>query len=90
MGDGIRKALSQLDLLDAGFCLHCSEVVGPNHHSAFIATTQATFTTTHIVDNNTKLLLFIKLDCHLAKCNHHSDHPGQNPVDGVIWDERLL
>ena len=52
---------------------HWWEVVGPNHHSAFL-------TTTHIVSNNTKLLLFMKLDCHLAECNHHSDHSGQNPV----------
>ena len=61
------------------FCPHWSEVVGLNHHSAFLTTTQATFTTTHIVNNNTKSLLLIKLDCHFAKCNHHSDDPGQNP-----------
>ena len=22
----------------------------------------------------------MKFDCHLAKCNHHSDYPGQNPA----------
>ena len=47
--------------------------------------TQASFTTTHIVYNNTKSLFF---HCHLAKHNHHSDHPGQNlatiPQDAYI------
>ena len=38
-----------------GFCPHWSEVVGPNHYSAFLTTTQATFTTNHIVNCNTKI-----------------------------------
>ena len=36
-----------------------------------------------MVNNNTKLLLFRKFDCHLAKCNHHSHHPRQNPDSGL-------
>ena len=61
---------------------HTGRVGGgqPNHHSSFLTTTQATFTTTHIVNNNTKSLLFMEFDCYLAKCNHHSDHLGQNPA----------
>ena len=69
----------------AGFCPHWSEVVGPNHHSTFLTTTLATFTTTHIVNYCTKWLLFMKFDCHLAKSNHHSDNPGQNPERGLYY-----
>ena len=45
------------------FCPHWSEVVGPNHLSACLTTTQATFTTTHkiIGNNNTKPLLFYEI-----------------------------
>ena len=61
-------------------CRVLPTLVGLNHHSAILTTNQATFTTTHIVNNSTKSLLFMKFDCSLSKNNHHSDHPGQNPV----------
>ena len=50
------------------------EVVCPNHPSAILTTTWATFTTT------THLLTVILNQLLLTKHCHHSDHPWQNPV----------
>ena len=59
-----------------GFCPHGWEVVGPNHHSSY--------STTPTVNNNTKslplTLPLMKLNCHFAKPNHHSNGPGQIPA----------
>lgn len=48
---------SAVTATSAGFIPHWSEVVGSNHHVlSLLTTTQATFTTSHIVNNGVRYI----------------------------------